>query len=135
MLYREMPKNGDQLSILGFGCMRLPVIDGKYEQIDEKRATELLHYAIDHGVNYIDTAYSYHSAVLLQEGMSEVFLGKALGGGYRDKIYLATKLPPWMIKSREDMDKYLNKQLERLKTDHIDFYLLHSMNTLFWPHI
>ena len=135
MLYRPFGNTGIELSILGFGCMRLPVIDGKYEQIDEKRATELLHYAIDHGINYIDTAYSYHSAVMLQEGMSEVFLGKVLGGGYRENVYLATKLPPWMIKSREDMDTYLNRQLERLKTDHIDFYLIHSLNALFWPHL
>jgi len=135
MLYRAFGNTGEELSLLGFGCMRLPVLGGKSHQIDEEKATGLLHYAIDHGVNYVDTAYPYHSEILMQEGQSEVFLGKALGGGYRDKVQLATKLPSWMIKSRADMDSYLDKQLARLKTDHIDFYLLHSLNVHFWPHL
>ncbi len=96
MLYRKMPKNRDELSILGFGCMRLPLKDGK---IDEERATRQIHYAIDQGVNYIDTAWPYHM------GESEPFLGRALAGGYREKVRLATKLPSWIIETREDMDK------------------------------
>ena len=85
MLYRRMNKVESDLSILGFGCMRLPVTkDGK---IDEKQATQMLRYAIDHGVNYVDTAYPYHN------GESEPFLGRALEGGYREKVNLATKLP------------------------------------------
>ncbi len=123
MLYRRMPKNGDELSILGFGCMRLPIKD---EKIDEKRAISQIRYAIDKGVNYVDTAWPYHA------GESEPLLGKALQDGYRDKVKVATKLPSWMIKSREDMDRYLAAQLERLGTDHIDYYLLHSLNGGSW---
>jgi hypothetical protein len=94
--------------------------------IDEPHATKMLRYAVDHGVNYVDTAYIYHN------GESEPFVGRALQGGYREKVNLATKLPSWMIKSREDMDKYLNEQLKRLQTDHIDFYLVHGLMRQFW---
>ena len=119
MLYRKIPKNGDELSVLGFGCMRLPIKeDGT---IDEKRATSQLRYAIDHGVNYIDTGWMYHM------GQSEPFLGRALADGYREKVKVATKLPSWIVESREDMDNLLNAQLEKLQTDHIDYYLLHGL--------
>lgn len=124
MLYRKMPKNGDELSILGFGCMRLPVKEGG--TIDEKRATQQVRYAIDHGVNYIDTAWPYHM------GESEPFLGQALEGGYREKVKLATKLPSWTIKNTEDMDLILNTQLKRLRTDHIDYYLVHGLVGILW---
>jgi len=123
MLYRKMPKNGDQLSILGFGCMRLPLTEGG---IDEKRAIEQIRYAIDKGVNYVDTAWPYHG------GESEPALGKALQSGYRDKVKLATKLPTWMIKDRKDMDRYLAAQMEKLRTDRIDYYLMHSLNGPLW---
>lgn len=124
MLYRRMKKVPYDLSILGFGCMRLPVTkDGR---IDEAHATEMLRYAIDRGVNYVDTAYPYHN------GESEPFLGRALHDGYRERVNLATKLPSWLIKSREDMDRYLNEQIRRLQTDHIDFYLVHGLMKPFW---
>lgn len=124
MLYRKVPKNGDELSILGFGCMRLPTKeDGK---IDEKRAMSQIRYAIDKGINYIDTAWSYH------KGESEPFLGRVFENGYRQKVKIATKLPSWLIESREDMDKFLNAQLERLKTDHIDYYLIHGLTGEVW---
>ena len=127
MLYRKMPKTGDELSILGFGCMRLPVKeDGS---IDEERATKQVRYAIDQGVNYVDTAWPYH----MEE--SEPFLGRALADGYREKVKLATKLPSWLIESREDMDKFLNAQLEKLKTDHIDYYLIHALVGELWDNI
>jgi predicted aldo/keto reductase-like oxidoreductase len=127
MLYRRMNRVASDLSILGFGCMRLPVtIDGT---IDEKNAAEMLRYAIDHGVNYVDTAYPYHN------GASEPFLGRALRGGYRKKVNLATKLPSWLIKSRADMDRYLDEQLKRLETDHIDFYLVHGLMKPFWENL
>jgi predicted aldo/keto reductase-like oxidoreductase len=115
------------LSILGFGCMRLPV--KKDGNIDEEQATKMLRYAIDQGVNYIDTAYPYHN------GESEPFVGRALQNGYREKIYLATKLPSWLIKSRADMDHYLDEQLKRLQTDHIDFYLVHGLMKPFWENL
>jgi uncharacterized protein len=120
MLYRKVPKTGDELSILGFGCMRLPA-NTSGSGIDEDRAIRQLRYAIDHGVNYIDTAPSYHF------GRSEKILGRALEDGYREKVRLATKLPPWSVRSRGDMDRILDKQLVALKTDHIDYYLLHSL--------
>jgi predicted aldo/keto reductase-like oxidoreductase len=127
MLYRKNPKNGDELSILGFGCMRLPVKeDGT---IDEERATRQVRYAIDHGVNYVDTAWPYHME------QSEPFLGRALADGYREKVKLATKLPSWMVKSREDMDLFLNSQLDKLNTDHIDYYLIHSLVGGLWDGI
>ena len=119
-----MPGNGDELSILGFGCMRLAVKeDGS---IDEERATRQVRYAIDHGVNYVDSAWPYHM------GQSEPFVGHALADGYRNKVKLATKLPSWLIESREDMDKYLNAQLVKLKTDHIDYYLVHTLVGDLW---
>jgi predicted aldo/keto reductase-like oxidoreductase len=120
MLYRKVPKTGDDLSILGFGSMRLPAHAGG-SGIDEDRAIRQLRYAIDHGVNYVDTAPAYHF------GKSEQVLGRALENGYREKVRLATKLPPWSVRSREDMDRILSGQLATLKTDHIDYYLLHSL--------
>jgi len=122
-----MNKVKSDLSILGFGCMRLPVT--KDGNIDEKQATEMIRFAIDHGVNYVDTAYPYHN------GESEPFLGRALQGGYREKVKLATKLPSWLIKSRADMDHYLDEQLKRLQTDHIDFYLVHGLMRPFWENL
>jgi predicted aldo/keto reductase-like oxidoreductase len=124
MLYRKMPKNGDNLSIIGFGCMRLPVkADGS---IDEERATKQVRYAIDNGVNYVDTAWPYHM------GQSEPFVGRALADGYRKKVKLATKLPSWLIRNREDMDKFLDAQLAKLQTDHIDYYLVHALVGDLW---
>ena len=123
MLYRKIPGNGNELSILGFGCMRLPLKEGK---IDEERSRQQLRYAIDHGVNYIDTAWPYHM------GESEPFVGRALADGYREKVKLATKLPSWTVKSHEDMDRILNSQLGRLRTDHIDYYLVHGLVGTLW---
>jgi predicted aldo/keto reductase-like oxidoreductase len=127
MLYRRMNKVPFDLSILGFGCMRLPVT--KDGNINEKHATDMLRYAIDHGVNYVDTAYPYH------DGGSEPFVGRALQDGYREKVNLATKLPSWLIKSRADMDRYLDEQLKRLQTDYIDFYLVHGLMKPFWENL
>jgi hypothetical protein len=127
MLYRKVPSNGDELSILGFGCMRLPVNeDGT---IDEERATKQIRYAIDHGVNYIDTAWPYHME------QSEPFVGRALADGYREKVKLATKLPSWLLNSQEDMDRFLNAQLVKLNTDHIDYYLVHALVGDLWDNV
>lgn len=132
MIYRKFGKTGLEVSALGFGCMRLPLAgaDGRFHEgdgeIDEQKASEILHWAIENGVNYVDTAYSYH------DGNSERFLGRALKDGYREKVYLATKLPSWLVRTREDMDKYLNESLKRLQTEYVDFYLVHAVNILFW---
>lgn len=121
MVKRSM--NGEPVSILGFGCMRLPTKDGK---IDETQSEKLLDTAYQNGVNYFDTAYYYLS------GESESFVGKALSKYDRHSYYIATKLPCWGVKSIEDAERLFNDQLTRLGTDYIDFYLLHSLNKNLW---
>ncbi len=126
MQYRDFGNTGIKVSALGFGTMSLPVYPGT-NMIDEEYSVNLIRSAVDNGINYIDTAYSYHN------GMSEIITGKALSfNGYRDKVYLATKAPVWKYENEFDFDRYLNEQLTHLKTDHIDFYLLHSLNADLW---
>jgi predicted aldo/keto reductase-like oxidoreductase len=127
MIYRKFGPNGVELSQLGFGAMRLPLTE-EYDpkKIDEVQATRMLHYAIDNGVNYIDNAYPYHRQT------SEIFLGKALRDGYRQRVHLATKMPVWLVKSKDDSLKYFEEQLGRLQTDIIDMYLLHALNKNTW---
>lgn len=133
MRYRQMGTTGEAVSVLGFGCMRLPVVAGRSDEIDTPRAQEMLYAAIDAGVNYVDTAYPYHGTGMGSAGTSEPFVGDALAqGGYRDRVHLATKLPSWLVNERADMDRFLAEQLERLRTDRIDFYLLHSLNGASW---
>jgi predicted aldo/keto reductase-like oxidoreductase len=127
MQYRSFSKLDWRLSALGFGAMRLPTIDGDPGQIDEPEATQMVRYAIDHGVNYVDSAYGYH------RGASEAFLGRALQGGYRERVRVATKMPCWLIRQAGDFDRYLDEQLERLQDTRIDFYLLHSLGEEHWP--
>jgi predicted aldo/keto reductase-like oxidoreductase len=127
MQYRRFGKLKWKGSALGFGAMRLPVRNGEYANIDEPEATRMLHYAIDHGVNYVDTAIHYHGS------NSERFLGRALQNGYRDKVKLATKLFPLYVEGPQDFDRLLEEQLQKLQTDHVDFYLLHGINQTWWP--
>lgn len=129
MQYRQFGKLDWKVSALGFGAMRLPILDGKSSNIDQAKATEMIRYAIDNGVNYFDTAYVYH------DQKSEGAVGLALKDGYRERIKIATKLPIWLVKTTADFDRLLNEQLERLQTDHIDFYLLHALNKGSWQKI
>ena len=119
MIYREDKKSGEKLSILGLGCMRFPK-NGK--SIDQKEAERIMKAAVDAGINYFDTAYIY--------GGSEVCVGEFLSKGYRDKVNIATKLPHYLIKKPEDIDKYFNEQKKRLQTDHIEYYLMHMLSDL-----
>jgi predicted aldo/keto reductase-like oxidoreductase len=121
MLYRSLA--GERVSQLGFGAMRLPTADGA---VDVPETMRLLRYAIDNGVNYLDTAWMYH------DGESEGVVGKALKDGYRDRTFVATKSPVWLMKDPADFDRYLDLQLERLDTDRIDFYLLHALSAGSW---
>jgi Predicted oxidoreductases of the aldo/keto reductase family len=119
MLYRKMGKTGDEVSILGYGCMRFPRKD---RRIDEERAEKQVVSAIEKGVNYFDTAYVYPN--------SEAVLGRILAKGHRDKVLIATKLPTFLVHSYKDMENILATSLKRLQTDHIDYYLMHSLNSL-----
>lgn len=115
------------VSVLGFGAMRLPIVNGDQSKINESEAIKMIRYAIDHGVNYVDTAYPYHG------GNSEVLVGKVLKDGYREKVKVATKMPIGMfVNTREDLDKIFDQQLKRLQVDYIDFYLLHGLNRDNW---
>lgn len=122
MQYRQLVAGGDQLSVLGYGCMRFPTKNGR---IDEVKADEQMFYAYHEGVNYYDTAYPYHA------GKSEVMLGKFIKKhAIRDKVYIADKLPAFLVNKSEQIPKYFDTQLERLDTDYIDYYLMHMLDSL-----
>jgi predicted aldo/keto reductase-like oxidoreductase len=134
MLYRKLGKTGLDVSLLGFGCMRLPLAGGSRKAIDsldptkpidEEEAIRMVHYAIDHGINYFDTAYPYHG------GKSEIVLGKAIKGS-RDKVYIATKLPARSVERANDFDRFLQEQIQKLDTTYLDIYLLHGLNRPVW---
>jgi predicted aldo/keto reductase-like oxidoreductase len=119
MKYRKMGSLDWQVSALGFGAMRLPV--NSQGKIMEEEAINMIRYSIDHGVNYIDTAFPYHG------GQSEVIVGKALKDGYREKVKLATKSPLWVVRNKRSFDRLLRRQIKRLQTNP-DIYLFHGMN-------
>ena len=130
MKMRNFGKLGIQGSALGLGCMRFPKkeVDGKMV-VDEENAINIIRTAIDGGVTYMDTAYVY------LDQTSEVILGKALQDGYRERVTIATKLPTWMVEKEEDMQRFFDEELARLQTDHIDFYLVHSLSAERWSKI
>ena len=126
MEYRKFGEIDWDVSALGFGAMRLPTNDDESSNINEDKAIEMIRYAIDNGVNYVDTAWPYHGEE------SEKLVAKALKNGYREKTKVATKLPIWLVENKEDLDKYLDKQLEKLEVDKIDFYLVHALSKDRW---
>ena len=128
MLYRRFPKIPElEISALGYGLMRLPTMAGDPSRIDEAKAETAFLAAVDEGVNYFDSAYVYH------DQKSEPFAGAVVERhGLRDKVLLATKCPVWLVKERADWERLLNEQLARLRTDRIDFYLLHSLDAGRW---
>lgn len=119
MEYTDFGGTGLRVSRFGLGCMRFPA--------DEKEAIKMVRYAIDNGVNYIDTAYTYPG--------SEEIVGKALKDGYREKVCLVTKCPVAMSSSQKDMERYLDEQLKRLQTDYADIYLLHNLSPAVWEKV
>lgn len=126
MQYREFGNTGIKISALGFGAMRLPEIEenGTY-RIDEEQALAVITRAFELGVNYIDTAYGYC------HGNSEIVVGKALKG-WRDKVYLSTKMPTWLVKDKGDYRRFLEEQLQKLDVDYIDFYHFHALSQERW---
>ncbi len=126
MNYRTMGKLGIQASAFGLGCMRFNGEASGDSVIDEKKAISLIRRAIDGGVTYLDTAYIYLNRT------SEIVLGKALEGGYRDKVTIATKMPKEAVHDRASMQALLDEELTKLRTDHIDFYLMHGINREKW---
>ncbi len=131
---RQLGKSGFKSFPLAFGAMRLPQTDPKDPlSIDADQSITMIRKAIDGGVNYIDTAWSYHTASREAPGESEPLVAQALKGGYREKVALATKLPTWLVTERKEMDYFLDAQLKRLDTHYIDFYLAHNLNNMVWP--
>jgi predicted aldo/keto reductase-like oxidoreductase len=124
MEYREVQKINISVSLLGYGCMRFPT--DKDGNIDAVQAENLLDLAYHKGINYFDTAYTYHSE------QSESFVGKVLSKYDRNSYYIATKLPCWQVKNLDDAKRIFNEQLDRLGMDYIDFYLLHSLSKKTW---
>jgi len=129
MQYKIFPKLNIKVSRFGMGCMRLPKKkDETGKRItDEQESIKMIRYAIENGVNYFDTAYVYKD--------SEATVGKALNGGLREKVFIATKCPIDRVKKQEDFDTLLDESLKRLQTGYIDFYLLHGLNKSCWKNI
>ena len=119
MIYKEFQDL--QLSALGMGAMRLPVIDGKDDQIDEAAACEMVDYAFKNGINYYDTAWGYHS------GQSELVMGRALKKYPREQFYLATKFPGYDLANMPKVKEIFARQLEKCQVEYFDFYLFHNV--------
>jgi predicted aldo/keto reductase-like oxidoreductase len=132
MQYRKLGKSGIKVSALGFGCMRFPTMETDDESlspfeipVNEEESEKMLLYAMEHGINYFDTAYPYHG------GKSEKILGRTMKP-HRDRVMIATKLPAMMVKEASDVERFIDEQLKRLDSDYVDFYLLHGLNNHSW---
>lgn len=117
MQYRKFRTQDRENSFLGMGVMRLP--EDEDGRVDSQQGVDLIRYAVDHGINYIDTGFTYHG------GMSERIVGEALKDGYREKVIIADKMPIWLVRSEEDVDRYFTKQLRRLGVDCIEIGRAH----------
>ncbi|GHT14203.1 aldo/keto reductase [Bacteroidia bacterium] len=118
---RPDPVTGANISLLAFGCMRLPLVEQGKPEIDEAQALEMIDYAYKHGVNYFDTAWFYH------QGLSELFVGKALSRYPRESFYIADKMPGRLVESLAHAKEIFQTQLDKCQTEYFDFYLLHSV--------
>ncbi|MCH5267485.1 MAG: aldo/keto reductase [Lachnospiraceae bacterium] len=119
MIYKKFQNL--ELSALGFGAMRLPLVDGNDANIDEKAACDMVDYAMENGVNYYDTAWGYHA------GNSEIVMGKALNRHPREKYYIATKFPGYDLSNMDKVEEIFEKQLEKTGMQYFDFYLFHNV--------
>ena len=119
MIYREF--QGEKLSALGMGAMRLPVVDGDDARIDEAAAAAMVDYAMAHGVNYYDTAWGYHN------GNSELVMGRALARYPRESYFLADKFPGYDLSNMDKVESIFEKQLEKCGVEYFDFYLFHNV--------
>lgn len=122
MEIRHIPALGIDVSLLGFGTMRFPLLTGSKTAVDQKLTEAMLDRAIEAGVNYFDTAYTYHN------GISELLVGRALRKYPRGSFFLTDKLPLWSLKSRDDAERLFASQLKKCRVDYFDFYLLHALN-------
>lgn len=119
MIYKEF--QDFKISALGMGTMRLPVIDGVYANIDEKETDKMVAYAMEHGINYYDTAWGYH------DGKSEIAIGKALSRYPRERYYLATKFPGYDLSNMGKVEMIFEEQLKKCGVEYFDFYLFHNV--------
>ena len=133
MKYRTLGKTGIKASILGFGAMRLPLIDENPEHVDIKQTRQMIEYAVEHGINMFDTAWVYHTIDRSKPGVSETIIGEILNG--YDNIHISTKMPSWEITSWQYFDETLDKQLERLQQDSIDLFFVHSIKDSYYENI
>lgn len=119
MIYKQF--RGKRLSVLGFGCMRLPVKNGVYADIDEQAAAEMIELAMRNGVNYYDTAWGYH------DGNSETVMGRILSKYPRESFYLASKFPGYDLANLDKVEEIFEKQLKKCGVEYFDFYLFHNV--------
>ena len=119
MIYKNFQNH--KLSALGLGAMRLPVIGGDDSKIDETAAEKMVDYAMEHGINYYDTAWGYHG------GQSELVIGRALNRYPRESYYLATKFPGYDLSNMDKVEEIFEKQLKKCGVEYFDFYLFHNV--------
>jgi len=127
MQYRPYGRTGYKVSLLGMGCMRFPRFENG--AADREKALEMIRFAADHGINYFDSALTYHG------GASEEILGEGLAGIPRESVIIATKQPFFAMKTQADIRRNLENTLKKLRTDYVDIYLIHNINAGCWDAI